>query len=85
MGDFDLVIRFIVKLFDTWRVAGPLNEACNAEESAVSDNCHNIQDIVDVLKRVAIDQYEVCDSPHRDAAQERIGAECGGGVDTGGS
>ena len=85
MGVFDLIIRFIVKLFDTWRVAGPLNEACNTEKAAVSDDRDNIQDIVDVVKRVAIDQDEVGDSADRDSAEERIGAECGGGVDTGGS
>ena len=85
MGEFDLIIRYFVKLLDTWRIAGPLNEACDAEKAAVSDDCHHVQAIVDVVERVAIDQYEIGYSSHREPAEERIGAECGGSVDAGGS
>ena len=49
MVECDLIIRFIVKLFDTWRVAGPLDEACNAKKAAVSDDRHNIQEFADVF------------------------------------
>ena len=85
MGDYDLVARYFVKLLDSWRIAGPLDEACNAEKATVSDDRHNIEAFVDVVERVAINQNQVGDRSHRDPAEERIGAECGGGVDAGGS
>ena len=85
IGDYDLIVRYFVKLFDTWRIAGLLDEACDAEKAAVSDNRHYVQTIVDVVERVAINQYEVGYRSHREPAEERVGAECGGGVDAGGS
>jgi hypothetical protein len=85
MGDYDLVSQYFVKLLDTWRIAGPLDEACNTEEAAVSDNRHDIEAIVDVVERVAINQNEVSDRSHRDPAEERISAECCCGVDAGGT
>ena len=85
MGVLDPNLQVIVKLFDTGRLAGPLDEACNAEKAAVSDNRHDIETVVDVVERVAVNQNEIGDRSHRDPAEERIGAECGSGVDAGGA
>ena len=85
MGDCDLIVRYFVKLLDTRRIAGSLDEACDTEKAAVSDDRHDIKAFFDVVERVAINQNEVGYSSHRDPAEERIGAERGGGVDAGGS
>ena len=85
MGVLDPNCQVIVKLFDTGCLASPLDEACNAEKAAVSDHRDDLEAIVDVAERVAINQNEVRDRSRRDSAQERIGAKRGGGIDAGGS
>ena len=64
-----------VKLFDDFGGIDSVNESRHREEASVSDHSNDVYYIVDLLERIAVDQYQVAEGTRRYAPQDRVDSE----------
>jgi hypothetical protein len=74
-----------VKLFDICGSFGPLNQPGSAEKSTIADDGDDVDRVIDVAERIAIDKYEICDCADCDSSDLRAQPQAGGRVYSGGA
>jgi hypothetical protein len=74
-----------VKLFDIWGRFDPLKQPGSAEKAAIANDGDDVDRVIDVTERVAIDKYEVGERADRDSSYLQAQTQAGGGVNAGGA
>ena len=74
-----------VKLFDICDRFRPLNQPDSAEKSTIANDGDDVDRVIDVTERVAIDKYEVGERADRDSSYLQAQTQAGGGVNARGA